>query len=241
MNQFDQNNVFNRSSVTFNTFLSNVFSKLAIGLLVSGVIAALVSINYYNIIALVGAGSFAIFMIIALVAELVVGISFSARLMKMSKSAAWGCYIAYSALTGLSLALIIQNYTTGSVVFAFGATVIMFTCMAIIGHNSNVDLTRFGTIAMVGLVAIIITSLLNALLFKSLMVNYLISVVGVLIFLGLIAYDMQKLKQFYERGSYDLEFQEKMMIYGAFTLYLDFINLFIRILQIFGKGRSNKN
>lgn len=240
MSQFNQNNVFNNRSITFNGFLSNVFSKLAIGLGLSGVIAALVSINLDRIINFVGAGSFGIFMIVALIAELVVGVSFSARLMKMKRQEAWGCYIAYSCLTGLSLALIIQNYTTGSVVFAFIATVIMFGCMAIIGHNSKVDLTSFGTIAMTGLVSIIITSILNALIFKSAMINYIISVVGVLIFLGLVAYDMQKLRQIYERASFDYEFEEKMMIYGAFTLYLDFINLFIRILEIFGRGRSNK-
>lgn len=242
MTQFNPN-VYGGHSITFKSFLSNVFSKLAIGLGISGLVAFLVGANFYTIVEFVGVDKFYIFILVALVAELVVGISFSARLMKMSKNAAWGCYIAYSALTGLSLALIVQGYTAGSVVFAFVATVILFACMAIIGHNSKVDLTSFGTIAFSGLIAIIITSLLNAIFFKSAMVNYIITVVGVIIFLGLIAYDMQKLRQLYDRGLMDGEFGEKMMIYGAFTLYLDFINLFIRLLQIFGRssGSSKKN
>ena len=242
MTQFNPN-VYGGHSITFKSFLSNVFSKLAIGLGISGLVAFLVGANFYTIVEFVGVDKFYIFILVALVAELVVGISFSARLMKMSKNAAWGSYIAYSALTGLSLALIVQGYTAGSVVFAFVATVILFACMAIIGHNSKVDLTSFGTIAFSGLIAIIITSLLNAIFFKSAMVNYIITVVGVIIFLGLIAYDMQKLRQLYDRGMMDGDFGEKMMIYGAFTLYLDFINLFIRLLQIFGRssGSSKKN
>lgn len=242
MTQFNPN-VYGGNSITFKSFLSNVFSKLSIGLGISGLVAFLVGANFYSIAEFVGVERFYIFIIVALIAELVVGITFSARLMKMSKGAAWGCYIAYSALTGLSLALIVQGYTTGSVVFAFVATVILFACMAIIGHNSKADLTSIGSMSLSGLIAIIITSLLNALFFKSAMINYIITFVGVIIFLALIAYDMQKLRRLYDRGMMDGEFGEKMMIYGAFTLYLDFINLFIRILQIFGRssGSSKKS
>lgn len=239
MTQFNSN-TYNSNAISFRTFLEKVFSTMAIGLLISGAVAFLVGYNYMSIVYAIGIEKFSLLMIVAIIAELVVGVLFSARLMKMSRGAAWGCYIAYSALTGLSLALIIQNYTTGSVVFAFAATIILFACMAIIGHTTKVDLTSFSTLLMVGLLAIIITSLLNALIFKSEMINYIITVVGVIIFLALIAYDIQKLRMFYERGSMDAEFSEKMMIFGAFTLYLDFINLFIRILQIFGRGSNNR-
>lgn len=239
MTQFNSN-VYNNNIVTFKTFLSRVFSTMAIGLFISGVVAFLVSVNFYSIVLAIGYETFSTLLLVAIIAELVVGILFSTRLMKMSKTSAWLCYIIYSILTGLSLALVIQSYTTGTVVFAFVSTVILFVCMSIIGHTTNIDLTRFSSIFRVGLIAIIISSLLNALLFKSVMINYIMSVVGVLIFLGLIAYDMQKLRALYSQGTMDVGFQDKMMLFGAFSLYLDFINLFLRLLQIFGR-RSNSN
>lgn len=236
MTQFNSN-VYDNNIVSFRTFLNKVFQTMAIGLAISGIVAFLVSINFYNIVYALG-DSFYIFMLICVFGELGVGIYFSARLMKMSKNTAWICYVIYSTLTGLSLAIIVQGYTMGSVLFAFISTVILFVCMAIIGHTTRIDLSRFSSIFMVGLIAIIITSLLNAFFFRSVMLNYVMAVVGILVFLGLIAYDMQKLRAIYNQGAYDLEFQEKMMLYGAFSLYLDFINLFIRLLQIFGR-RSN--
>lgn len=240
MTQYNSN-VYDNNYVSFRTFLSKVFSTMAIGLAISGIVALLVGINYYNIISIVGVNSFGIFMLIVIFAELGVGIYFSAGLMNMSKKTAWICYIAYSVLTGLSLALVIQSYTTGTVLFAFISTVILFACMAIIGHTTRIDLTRFSTIFMTGLIAIIITSLLNMLIFKSEMINYVMAVVGVIIFLGLIAYDMQKLRAYYQRGTMDVDFQEKMMLLGAFSLYLDFINLFLRLLQIFGRRNNSRN
>lgn len=240
MTQFNSN-IYDNNVVSFRTFLSKVFSTMAVGLLISGVVAFLVATNYYQIVTAVGINTFGTVLLIAIFAELGVGIYFSARLMKMSKTSAWICYVVYSALTGLSLALVVQSYTTGTVLFAFVSTVILFACMAVIGHTTNVDLTRFGSMFMVGLIAIIITSLLNALIFKSEMINYIMAVVGVVIFLGLIAYDMQKLRALYQRGSMDFEFQEKMMLFGAFSLYLDFINLFLRLLQIFGRRSNSRN
>lgn len=235
MTQFNTN-VYDNNVMSFRTFLSKVFSTMAIGLAISGVVAWLGSTFYLQLVM-----RFPLIVFIALIGELVVGIYFSARLMKMNKSTAWICYALYSALTGLSLALIIQSYTTGTVIFAFVSTVILFVCMAIIGHTTRIDLSKFSSVFMVGLISIIITSLLNAIFFKSEMLNYVMSVVGVLIFLGLIAYDMQKLRAFYDRGSYDVDFQEKMMLFGAFSLYLDFINLFLRLLQIFGRRSNNRN
>lgn len=235
MTQYNSN-VYDNNTISFREFLNKVFSTMAIGLLISGVVAWFGSSFYLSIVM-----KFPAILIISVIAELVVGLYFSARLFKMEKATAWTCYIIYSILTGLSLSLIIRTYTTGTVVFAFISTVILFVCMSVIGHTTKIDLTRFGSLIMVGLVAIMITSLLNLLLFKSEMLNYTMTVVGVLIFLLLIAYDMQKLKTFYERGSFDVGFQEKMMLLGAFSLYLDFINLFLRLLQIFGRRSNNRD
>ena len=226
MSQFNSN-VYDNNVVSFRTFLNRVFQTMAIGLAISGIVAFLVSINFYNIVYALG-NSFYIFMLICIFGELGVGIYFSARLMKMSKSTAWICYVIYSTLTGLSLAIIVQGYTTGSVLFAFISTVILFACMAIIGQTTNVDLTKFSSLFMIGLVGFVIVTVLNNWIFRSTVMDLLLCYVGVILFLGLIAYDIQKLHQFYSLGFSDPELMEKITIYGAFELYLDFLNLFMR-------------
>lgn len=240
MTQFNSNISSNTgNTISFKTYLEKVFGISALGVLISTVVAFVTSANIYNIYAALGGGA-PIATLVIFLAELGIAIYMSAALRKMSKSTAWACYIAYSVLTGLTLSLLFAVYEVGSIVFAFAAATILFACMAIIGHTTHIDITRFGSMFTIGLVAIIITSLLNLLFFRSSTINYIMAVVGVIIFLGIIAYDVQKLQRYYSEGSYDQEFGQKMMIMGAFELYLDFINLFIRILQIFGNRKSNK-
>lgn len=155
----------------------------------------------------------------------------------MSLSAAWTCYIMYSALLGISLSSIFWTYDLGSIVWAFGTTAILFGCMSFIGHTTKMDLSKFSTIFMAGLLAIIISSLLNMFI-RSATLDRMTTILGVVIFLGLIAYDMQMLRRYYELGNRDFSMQNKVMIYGAFQLYLDFVNLFLRILQYFGRRRD---
>lgn len=240
MTQFNSNISSNTgNTISFKTYLEKVFGISAIGVLISGVIAFITSVNINTIYALLGVGA-PIITLVIFVAEIGIAIYMSTALRKMSKSTAWTCYIAYSVFTGLSLSMLFSVYEVGSIVFAFVAATILFACMAIIGHTTRVDITRFGSMLSFGLIAIIITSLLNLFFFRSSMINYVMTVVGVIIFLGIVAYDVQKLQRYYNEGSYDQEFGDKMMIMGAFELYLDFINLFIRILQIFGNRKSNR-
>lgn len=225
-------------TLTFSDYLNKTFVTLGAGLAISTIIALLVSNNiYYILYALGGFGTF--LMLGVIVGELGVAIYFSRRLPSMSKSTAWACYIVYAVLTGLSLSTIFAVYDLGSIVFALASTCILFVCMSIIGSTTKIDFSNYRSLFATGLIAMIIISLLNGLLFHFYFLDLIMMYIGVIIFLGLIAYDIQKLRDLYSSSFYDSEMGEKMMIYGAFELYLDFINLFIRILQIFGRRRRD--
>lgn len=148
-------------------------------------------------------------------------------------------FIAYAAVTGISLSFILLAYTAGSVVTCFLSAAAMFAVMAVMGYTTSKDLTSFGRILIMGLIGIIIASLINFFL-NSPAIDYIISLVGVAVFTGLTAYDVQKLK----RISIGLEYDgmgtasvRKLSILGALTLYLDFINLFLMLLRLFGRRR----
>ena len=245
---FDQNTYKSSSKpMTFRDYLTRVYSTVAVGVAISGVIAFFLGRNVYVLYSLMGDALF-MFVLGACVLELAVGLFFSLKISSMSKNTAWICYIfyagqvciaflgiiLYSVLTGVSLSSLISVYTDASVFMAFFATAVMFICMVIIGHTTRIDLSSISGLLFAGLIGILITGVVNIFL-RSSMIDYVITVVGVLVFLGLTAYDMQKLRVFYENSQYDDELSEKAMVYGAFQLYLDFINLFIRILQLFGK------
>lgn len=221
------------NSISFKSYLSKTFGIMALGLALSGVVAFLFSTVFVNVLY-----RFPTLTMVALIAELVVAFYFTARLQAMSREMAWTCFILYAVLTGFTLSVIVYSYTLASVIFAFISTVVLFGCMAIIGNTTRFDLTKISSYLFAGLMALIISSLLNMLFFKSSGFNYLLSVAGVIIFLVIVAFDVQKLQRFYDLGSYDALVGEKMMIMGAFQLYLDFINIFIRVLTIFGRRRE---
>lgn len=148
-------------------------------------------------------------------------------------------FLIYSAINGISFSFILLAYTTGSVIGCFASAAVMFGIMAFMGYTTNKDLTSFGRIMTMGLIGIVVAMLVNFFL-KSDGLDYLISIIGVAVFTGLTAYDVQKLK----RISIGLEYEgtgtanvRKLSILGALTLYLDFINLFLMLLRLFGRRR----
>lgn len=149
--------------------------------------------------------------------------------------------LVFAAVMGMSLSTIFIVYTSGSLLTCFASAAVMFGVMALMGYTTEKDLTSFGSLLMMGLVGIIIASMINMFLHSETM-YYVISYVGVAVFLGLTAYDVQKLK----RIGAGIEYQgvsagetQKLTIMGALSLYLDFINLFIYMLRIFGNRRNN--
>ena len=146
-------------------------------------------------------------------------------------------FVVYSALTGISFGFILIQFTSGTVLACFLSAAAMFGIMAFMGYTTKQDLTKFGRILFMGLIGIIVASLINLFMGNSTL-DYLISFIGVMIFTGLTAYDVQKLKnigagiQYADVPASDVK---KVSILGALNLYLDFINLFLFLLRLFGR------
>ena len=154
---------------------------------------------------------------------------------KMSASKAQTTFWIFAALMGASLSSIFLIYTGASITRVFFITSATFGAMSIYGYTTKRDLTKLGSFLMMGLFGIIIASIVNMFM-KSTMMYYVISILGVLIFVGLTAYDTQKIKNMY-LASDSGEIMGKKAVMGALTLYLDFINLFIMLLRLFGQRR----
>ena len=142
-------------------------------------------------------------------------------------------FLAYSTLTGISLSTIFSVYSTSSIATTFFISSITFGIMAVAGYTTKTDLTKMGSLLFMGLIGIVIASLVNIFLGNG-MLDIIISIVGVLVFTGLTAYDVQKIKEIGMVTEQKSEMGQKLMIMGALTLYLDFINLFLMLLRLFG-------
>ncbi len=154
---------------------------------------------------------------------------------KMSAAKAQTVFWIFASLMGLSLSSIFIAYTGASITRVFFITAGTFGAMSIYGYSTKRDLTKLGSFLIMGLFGIIIASLVNIFM-KSAMMYFIISILGVLIFVGLTAYDTQKIKNMY-LASDSGEMIGKKAVMGALTLYLDFINLFIMLLRLFGQRR----
>jgi FtsH-binding integral membrane protein len=166
-----------------------------------------------------------------IIAELAAVMFLSFRINKMSSAAAAITFIAYSALNGLTLSAVLLVYTGSSVAQAFITAGGMFGAMSVYGLVTKKDLTSWGSFFMMGLIGIVIASVVN-LFMHSTGLSFVISVLGVFIFVGLTAYDSQKLKTYARAGG-----GTNLAIIGALALYLDFVNLFLMLLRLFGDRR----
>ncbi len=211
-----------------NKIFTKVYSWMFIGLLISFITGYYVSTNpnmTYNIY------STNLYWILALI-EIGVCIWLSAGIYKMQSMTAKILYCLYAILTGLTLSAIFIVFKMSSIILVFGITSLMFAIMSLIGKITNIDLTKLGTILFMGLIGILLASLLNMIL-GSQAFDLGITIIGIIIFTLYIAYDVQKIKYI----ATTLE-EEKAGIICAFELYLDFINLFIKLLRLFGKNKD---
>jgi FtsH-binding integral membrane protein len=173
---------------------------------------------------------------VVMFAPLAVVLFLGFRIQQMSLGAAQAAYWVYSALVGLSLAGVFAVYSGQSIARVFFITAGTFGGMSLYGYATKTDLTRMGNFMIMGLWGIIIASLVNIFL-KSSALQFAVSVIGVIVFTGLTAYDTQKLKEmYYQVGQSDM--RGKVIIMGALNLYLDFINLFMMLLRLFGDRRN---
>ena len=156
---------------------------------------------------------------------------------KLSPAVLTLLFLSFAALMGMSLSSVLLVYTGVSVFKTFAVTAIMFGVMAITGYTTKTDLTKFGSIMMMGMIGLMVAMVVNYFISNH-FIDYIISVVGVLIFTGLTAYDVQRLKRMGAgTGEYGQENTRKLSILGALTLYLDFINLFMFLLRFLGDRR----
>ena len=215
-------------------FLAKVFNWMAIGLGLTGIIAYFTAQSGLAI-AIVGSPIF----FILILGELGLVFYLSARIDKIQPGTATGLFVGYAVLNGLTLSAIFLAYTKASIGGTFLITAGMFGAMAIYGLVTKRDLSGMGSFMFMGLIGIIIASIVNIFL-KSSALYWTISVIGVLVFVGLTAYDVQKIKHMGEQGI--MEQGEaairKGSIIGALALYLDFINLFLMLLRFFGGARD---
>ena len=169
-------------------------------------------------------------------AELGLVIAISAAINRISAMSATLMFLAYSALNGVTFAAIFLVYTRSSIVSTFLVTAGTFGAMSLYGYVTKRDMTGFGSFLFMGLIGIIIASVVNIFL-QSEMIYWVVTYIGVFIFVGLTAYDTQKIKQIGQAGFANSEQQQKAAVLGALRLYLDFINLFLMLLRIMGNRR----
>lgn len=214
--------------VGLRQYMLKVYNYMASGIALTGIVAAATASSPAMLQAIFGTP----LQWVVMLAPLGIVIFFSARLHKMSAGAAQMTFWAFAALMGLSLASIFIAYTDTSIARVFFITAGTFAAMSLYGYTTKRDLTGIGSFLFMGLIGIVIAMLVNLFL-QSTALQFVISVVGVLVFVGLTAYDTQKIKNEYSEFDHS-EVADKKAISGALRLYLDFINLFIMLLHLFG-------
>ena len=215
-------------------FLAKVFNWMALGLGTTGIIAYF---TFSTGLAITIASSALIY--ILFIGELGLVLFLTARIHKMQAGTASSMFMLYSVLNGLTLSVIFLRYTGSSIAATFFITAGMFGAMAIYGLVTKRDLSGFGSFLFMGVIGIVIASVVNIFL-NSPVLYWTISMIGVLVFTGLTAYDVQKIKKMGEDGIMQQGEAAitKGSIMGALALYLDFINLFLMLLRFFGGGRD---
>lgn len=214
-------------------YTSKVFGWMFIGLLITAVFAFLVSISQTLVYAIVSNRLLFIAMIIA---EFALVLVLSARITKLRYSTAVSLFLLYSVLNGITLSVILFAFTLSSIAFTFAITSATFGVMSIYGYFTRTDLTRVSNLLFMGLIGLIVLSLVN-LFVRASFLEWIISLIGIFIFLGLTAYDTQNIKKYYYATEGNFEMARKSAIMGALKLYLDFINLFLILLRLFGRRR----
>jgi FtsH-binding integral membrane protein len=219
------------------TFLSSVFSWMFMGLLATAGMAWIFADNAYLMSLLITETGMTALGWIVMLSPIGFVLLMSFGFQKLSSGSLMLLFIAYSVIMGMSLSFIFLAYDLGSIASTFAITAGMFGAMALLGYTTKTDLSKFGSILIMGLIGIVIASFVNLLILRSTMMDYIISLLGVLIFTGLTAYDVQKLKRIGSGMETGSEISRKLIVMGALTLYLDFINLFLFLLRFLGNRR----
>jgi len=216
------------------SFLRKVYLVMTAGLAATGVTAMAVA-SSPAMVQLVLGNRWVFYGL--LLTELVMVWTFSAIAQRVSAFLAGALFLAYAVVNGLTLSVVFLVYTQGSIATTFFVTAGTFAAMSAYGYVTKRDLSGFGDFLVMGLIGLVIASLVNLFL-ESSMLYWLTTFVGVIVFTGLVAYDTHKIKELNVLGNAGTEADHKEAIHGALVLYLDFVNLFLHLLRIFGSRRS---
>jgi FtsH-binding integral membrane protein len=214
-------------------FLSRVYAWMASGLAVTALVSW-ITVSSPAVLSFVFGSKLVFFGLI--IAELALVVWLSGMVGRMSATTAAAVFVVYSALNGVTLSVVFLAYTTGSIASTFVVTAGTFGAMSLYGVSTKRSLDGLGSFAFMGLIGVILAGIVNIFL-KSTMLEFVVSCVGVIVFVGLTAYDTQKLKTMGATLDASSEEGRKGAVRGALSLYLDFVNLFLMLLRLFGRRR----
>lgn len=214
-------------------FLMRVYAWMTFGLFITAG-AALATLAIPGLLQALVSNTIVFFGL--LIAELVVVVVLSAAVGRLSPAVAGLLFAAYAVLNGVTFSIFMLVYTSSSIAVTFGVTAATFGIMTLFGYTTGRDLTKLGSLLIMGLIGLILASIVNIFLANS-VIYWITTGVGILIFVGLVAYDTQKLKRMSLSLGEDGQVAQKASIIGALALYLDFINLFLLLLRLLGRRR----
>ncbi len=226
-----------RLSEVFVGVMQRVYGWMSLGLLLTTIVAFM-TLSSETLLNLVFGNSLVFWGLF--IGELILVISVSRAISKLSPGVGLALFFAYSALNGVTLSVIFLAYGLGTILLAFGTTTLIFVILTVVGLTTKEDLTKWGPILFVGLLGIILASVINFFL-ASTALDWIVTYLGILIFLGLIVYDSNRIKKMTYtavlQGNSGQQVLNGIAVIGALHLYLDFINLFLRLLRVLGRRR----
>lgn len=234
MDYNNYNRGYAEASMTSADYMTRTYRWMAVGLLLTFVTAFFTAVSplLYVVNSLY---------LLFTIAELALVFVLSARVQNMSVGAARGVFLLYSLLNGMVMSYYFVVFSLDTMILAFLATALYFGLMAMYGATTHKDLSGWGPKLMLALVAMLITGFVGLLFGMSFGVTVAYSGIGLVLFMLLTAYDTQKLRQMYSYYAYDSEMAEKASIYGALSLYLDFINIFLYVVRLLGMNSRRRN
>ncbi|MBR6234665.1 MAG: Bax inhibitor-1/YccA family protein [Spirochaetales bacterium] len=229
-------NILSTPQARSNALLKNVYLWMTAGLLLTTVVAYAIGSNQQLLSRLYSTGA----IYILLIAQLVIVFMLSMRIQKMSSMSAIAWFAVYSICTGAMLSAVIAVYAKAVIARAFLTTALMFAFMSVYAMTTKRDLSRMGNILVMAIIGMLVASLVNLFL-RSEAIYYALSYVGVAVFCGLTAWDTQKIMRLNDEYGYGIDEETfvKLSIICALQLYLDFINIFLYLLRIFGRGNRS--
>ncbi len=232
--QMENKTIVSSDAASVSSFLSKVFLWMALGLAITTA-GSFWLLSQPQLFSTIMKNHWVFFALV--IAEIGLVIWLSSALMSMSAGLATTLFLVYSFLNGVTLSPLFVIYTGASVMTTFAVTAGTFFFFSLYGFTTKRDLTTMGGLMMMGLIGVILASVVNIFV-KSSMLDWIVTFIAIAVFMGLIAWDTQKLKAMHAMGFESPQAERKMTILGALALYLDFVNLFIQLLRIFGKRRD---